>query len=200
MNQRVSNEALLEAGLSLMQAAGRPLERLPTKSRAMKFSLGNGETVRVRTCNDHVLVILADSAEKNARLNIEGTDHLLIVMPEVPRTDGRVIAYLVPAAEAVEAARRTHAEWLATRPSTKGNNRTWNLWFADDVAAGGGFARTWSRYRLPGEASTANAHGAVPATSTADRHSLGAVIAGARQAIANAAGVPIDAVKITVAL
>jgi hypothetical protein len=92
MSARVSNESLLEAGLTLMREAGRPLERLPTNSRAMKFSLSSGETVRVRTCNDHVLVVLADRAEKGARLNIEGTDYLLIVMPEVPRTIGAVSA------------------------------------------------------------------------------------------------------------
>jgi hypothetical protein len=200
MDARVSNESLLEAGLTLMQEAGRPLERLPTNSRAMKFSLSNGETVRVRTCNDHVLVVLADRAEQGASLNIEGTDYLLIVMPEVPRTVGPVRAYFLPTSVAVEAARRTHAEWLASQPSTRGNNRTWNLWFSDEVAKGGGFGRIWSQYRLPGRASTAATRSAADARVPGEGRSLGAVIAEARKSIAEAAGVPIDAVKITVAL
>ena len=85
---RVPNEELLEVGLSLMKRANRPLERLKTNTRSMQYALPNGETVRVRTCNDHVLVALAASARKGAALNIEGTDHLLIVMPEIPRTAG----------------------------------------------------------------------------------------------------------------
>ena len=95
----------------------------------MQYALPNGETVRVRTCNDHVLVALAASARKGAALNIEGTDHLLVVMPEIPRTGGSVIAYLVPTEIAVEAVRTTHADWLASNPNTKGKNRTWNIWF-----------------------------------------------------------------------
>jgi len=188
---RIPNEALLEVGLTLMMRAGRPLERLKTNTRSMQYALPNGETVRVRTCNDHVLVALAASARKGSALNIEGTDHLLIVMPEIPRTAGAVIAYLVPTPVAVEAVRTTHADWLASNPNTKGKNRTWNIWF-DEASKAGGFAKKWAMYRLPGSASTLK--------STAASGTLGDVIAAAKQQIATAAGVPIDAVKITVEL
>lgn len=202
MDGRVDNQALLEAGLQLMKQAGKPLERLPTNSRAMKYSLSNGESVRVRTCNDHILVVLAESASPNAKLNIQGTDFLLIVMPEVPRTPGAVIAYLVPTVVAVEAVRRAHAEWLASGPATKGNNRTWNIWFSDDAAKSGGFAKKWAQYRLSGSVSTRTEGLPDSAVREGRRTSnkLGDVIAAAKKQIAEAAGVPLDAVKISVEL
>lgn len=200
MVNRVSNQTLLEAGLSAMRATGNPMQKLPTSSRAMKYQLASGEIVRVRTCNDHVLVTLADSAEEDAALNIEGTDHLLIVMPEVPRTEGSVIAYFVPTPIAEKAVRQAHADWLNSKPSTKGNNRTWNIWFDDGAAPFSGFARKWSQYRLPVEISTVAISSPNNGALARDNRTLGAVIAEARKAIADAAGVAIEAVKISVAL
>lgn len=200
MENRVSNLALLEAGLSAMRSTGNPMQKLPTSSRAMKYQLASGETVRVRTCNDHVLVVLADSADEGATLNIEGTDHLLIVMPEVPRTDGPVIAYFVPTPIAEKAVRQAHAEWLNSKPLTKGNNRTWNIWFDDGPAAFRGFARKWSQYRLPIETATVASSSPNDEAPGRDYRPLGAVIAEARRAIADAAGVALEAVKISVAL
>src|SRR5271166_6556214 len=121
---RIDNNALLEAGLELMKRNGKSLSKQPSFGRKMLYSLPNGETVRVRTCNDHILIVVADSPALDAKLNIEETDWLLIVMPEIERTPGKVIAYLVPTAVAVEASRQTHSEWLATNPNTKGNNTT----------------------------------------------------------------------------
>src|SRR5436305_699929 len=98
--QRVDSSELLEAGLALMRRGGKPLTRMPTKGRAMLYQLSNGETLRVRTCNDHVLIVVGDSPEPESMSNIEGTDWLLVVMPEIERTRGRVLAYLIPASEA----------------------------------------------------------------------------------------------------
>lgn len=209
MKDKVPNEALVEAGISLMSQLGHTLERVSTQTRAMVYALPNGKTVRVRTCNDHILVVLADSPKLDAKLNIEGTDHLLIVMPETPRKIGPVIGYFVPTEVAVEAVRRSHAEWLASAPATAGNNRTWNLWFNGGKAGHEGFATKWQKYRLPGLASTAQQQptstsgpksGPREATMPARMRSLGDVIAEARRQIAEAAGVPIDAVKISVNL
>lgn len=197
---RVPNEALLEAGLALMEQAGKPLEKVPTNSRAMMYRLRGRETVRVRTCNDHILVVLADSADEGARLNIEGTDFLLIVMPETPRTAGQIIGYLVPTLIAADAVRRTHAEWLASSPNTKGKNRTWNIWFDDESPKAGGFAKRWAQYRLTGSATTHPITASATPWGSARSGKLGEVIAAARQQIADAAGVPMDAVKITVQL
>ncbi len=210
MRDKVPNQALLDAGISLLQAEGQHLRKIPTQTRAMIYELAGGEKVRVRTCNDHILVVLADGPELDAKLNIEGTDYLLIVMPETPRAPGPVVGYLVPTTVAVEAVRRAHSEWLASSPATKGNNRTWNLWFDDGQSPAGGFARKWREYRLAGSASTvplttapelaAKRTQAASASTTRSPRPLGDVIAEARRQIAEAAGVPIDAVKISVNL
>src|SRR5258707_15486035 len=102
----VPNESLLAAALELMKQNGKPLTKSHGHGRSMRYSLQNGESVRVRTCNDHILIVLGDQPSGNAKLNIEGTDWLLIAMPEVPRTPGKVRAYFVATEVAVEAARK----------------------------------------------------------------------------------------------
>ena len=109
---RIDNEVLRDAGLALMRENGKPLTRRPSSGRSMLYSMPNGESVRVRTSNDHILVVVADKPTPDAHLNIQGTDWLLIVMPEVERAEGKVIAYLVPAKEAEEAVRASHRAWL----------------------------------------------------------------------------------------
>ena len=151
---RVDNAELLEAGLELMRRNGKPLAKLASRGRAMLYRLPDGQTVRARTCNDHILIAVADSPTEGAKLNIEGTDWLLIVMPVVERMPGSVIGYLVPTAEAVDAVRRTHSEWLASNPNTRGKNTTWNLWFSPDgPEKARGFADKWAKYRLEGSIS-----------------------------------------------
>jgi hypothetical protein len=210
MTDKVPNQDLLTSGLALMSQAGRPLTKVQTQTRAMIYELETGDKVRVRTCNDHILVVLADSADADAKLNIEGTEYLLIVMPLKERTPGPVIAYFLPTNVAVESARSSHVEWLASNPATSGNNRTWNLWFDDEPTPWRGFAAKWRQYRVNGSASTATVD-PTPAPASANTgapapyrtqvaRSLGDVIAEARKQIADAAGVPIDAVKISVNL
>src|SRR5713101_747328 len=126
----VPNESLLAAALKLMEQNAKPLTKAQGFGRSMRYLLANGESVRVRTCNDHILIVLGNKASgDDAKLNIDGTDWLLVAMLETPRTPGNVIAYLVPTKVAVDAARSTHHAWLGTNPNTKGENKTWNLWF-----------------------------------------------------------------------
>lgn len=197
---RVSNESLATAGLSLMRQAGKPLTRVPTSTRAMIYSENSGKTVRLRTCNDHLLVVVADSPNSDAKLNIEGTDFVLIVMPETPRTPGPVVAYLVPASVVAAAARDTHERWLKTKPRTKGKNRTWNLWF-DDSGPGkaSGFGKKWESYRLQGRANTTGSTSRSSSVQTG-QPSLNDVISKARREISEAAGVPESAVRISLDL
>jgi hypothetical protein len=193
---KVPNGTLLAAGLELMAQSGQPLTRVPTKGRAMIYGTSDGKTVRVRTCNDHILVVLADSPDEGAHLNIEGTDYLLIVMPQAERSYGPIIAYLVPTPVAVDAARTTHRDWLATNPNTKGDNRTWNIWFDDDgPSKAHGFAKKWAKYRLGGTSITTSS-----AQAPAPVLKLGEVIAAAKRQIADVAGVSPEAVRISVDL
>jgi len=151
---KIPSETLRDCALKQLEKAGTPLEKLPTRSRAMLYEKQDGETVRIRTTNDPVLIAVADSTGPEANLNIEGTDHLLIVMPEAPRTPGPVLSYFVPTDVAVSAVRKARQEWLESNPNTKGDNRTWNIWFTDKDRPGGGFADKWSNYLIPVPAST----------------------------------------------
>lgn len=186
----IPNNDLLEAGLDLMDRNGHRLSKIPKTGAAKLYRLQNGETVRVRTCNDHVLLVVKDP-ETN-KLNIEGTDHLLVVMPEAERTPGDVIAYLIPAATAANAARTAFEEWLKTNPNTDGNNNSPNLWFSKGgPATSNNFAEKWSEYRLSGKARV----GLVQESST-DR--IRQEVETAREKISKAAGVPIESVRISI--
>lgn len=198
---RVDKALLLEAGVRLMAENGKPLTKLPSKGTAKLYSMATGETVRARTCNDHILIAVADEPSEGARLNVEGTDWIMLAMPEVPRTPGAVRVYLLPTEVVVDEVRRTHAEWLASRPNTKGENTTWNLWFRDDgPEKASGYARKWERYRLPGEARTDSSteSRAGGDDGTAGPSALREEISGARERIARLAGVPLNAVKVSI--
>ncbi|MCY3725738.1 MAG: hypothetical protein OXF95_03775 [Rhodobacteraceae bacterium] len=193
MPSRVSNKHLLEAGLTLLEESGKEFTKLPNKGRAMLYKFSNGETVRVRTCNDHILIAVADSTEENANLNIEGTDWLLIVMPEIPRTPGNVIAYLIPTNVAIKEVREAHKRWLSTNPKTRGQNTTWNLWFSNDgPKKANGYADKWSEYRLE--------YNSVSITEDSDSiiNPIKAEIVAARLRISNLAGVSPEAVHISI--
>jgi hypothetical protein len=195
MADRIESETLVQAGLDAMRRLGKPLAKQPSKGRAMIYALPSGETVRMRTCNDHVLIVVADSPSADAKLNIEGTDWLLLVMPEVERTAGKTVAYLLPVAEVESEARRTHREWLATQPNTKGQNTTWNLWFRKDAPGkANDYATKWARYKLQGVVEVVER----TSPSVSGANNVKAEVETARQRIAAAAGVPVEAVKITI--
>lgn len=200
LEDRVPNEALAQAGLELMKQGRKPLERIKSNGRAMIYRMSDGATVRLRTCNDHLLVVVADADDPDtACLNVDGTDFVLIVMPERQRTPGPVIGYLIPAGIVANAARSSHKDWLATRPNTKGDNRTWNLWFnKDGPSKANNFAEKWCQYRLTGSASAGLAAAVASSSSSSPPMKLGDVIALAKLQIAEAAGVSAERVKITI--
>jgi hypothetical protein len=194
MSERIESGTLVEAGLAAMSRAGKPLTKLPSKGRAMLYAMSNGETVRMRTCNDHLLIVVADRPSAEAKLNIEGTDWLLLVMPEVERSAGKIVAYLLPVSEVDAEARRTHREWLSTDPNTKGQNTTWNLWFRKDAPGkANDYATKWARYKLDSAVDVTDR-----AAPTQSGGNVKAEVEESRKRIAAAAGVPVEAVKITI--
>lgn len=197
---RVSNDALLAAGLELCAQNGKPLTRVDSFGRSMRYKTPDGKSVRVRTCNDHVLIVVADKPTSDARLNTEGTDFLLVVMPEVERTPGKVNAYLIPTSVAVNESRSSHQAWLDSNPNTKGDNKTFCLWFRKNApfARSGDYATKWAEYRLKGEATTDMPVSAVAVPVTTGDGSVKATVEAARQTIARVAGVSLDAVRITI--
>jgi hypothetical protein len=197
MDDRVPNEQLAAAALELMKRSGKPLERIKTTGRSMIYRLADGKTVRLRTCNDHLLVVLADNTDPDtAKLNVEGTDYVLIVMPERQRSAGPVVAYLIPSEVVSKAARLSHKEWLSGRPDSSGN-RTWNLWFGKDgPKAANGFAQKWQQYRIIGFAEAGSLSTTQSTLSPSTK--LSDVIASAKRQIADASGVALERIKITI--
>ena len=194
---KVDKNALLNAGLQSMAANGMELTKIPSRGTAKLFSMPNGETVRARTCNDHILIAVADEPKEGARLNIEGTDWIMLAMPEVPRTPGKVLVYLLPTDEVVEEVRTAHRNWLASRPDTRGNNRAWNLWFDESGPKKAcGYKKKWSKYLLSGEETTRERH--LSSVEDQDTSPLLKEIQIARVRIAKLAGVGDEAVHISV--
>ena len=203
-SDRIDNEVLLKAGLELMATNGTPLKKIPSQGRSMIYKMTHGETVRVRTCNDHILVVVADKPAENAKLNIEGTDWLLIVMPEIERTAGKIIAYLVQTDIVVHEVRESHSTWLNSNPNTKGNNTTWNLWFDRSYYGHDGRLRKhdyfekWADYRLKGEVTSTQIENGLFNRKQGDSVTIKREIETARLRIAHAINVFPEAVKISI--
>ena len=203
---RVDNDVLVKAGLALVSKNGNPLTKQPSRGRSMIYRMKSGDSVRIRTCNDHVLVVIADDPQDiDSKLNIQGTDWLLIVMPEIQRTAGRVISYLVPTNVAVEAVRKSHQAWIDSEPDTHGENTTWNLWFDISSSYSGTearilkheFERRWEEYRLKGSVLTSD----FTEVQDDEEITIGGIKAEieiARRRIAHLARVEPQAVKISV--
>ena len=198
MESRVSNRVLLRAALKLMGQNGCPLTDKYTAGRSNIYEMSNGETVRVRTSNDPILVVLAETPEPDAKLNIQGTDWLLFVMLEKKRTEGNVIGYLVPTQKAVNDVREAHQNWLNTSPNTKGNNRTWNIWFDESGRkTANRYAEKWADYRLEGTVSTHDV-GATSSPSERPGFDIGEEIAAMQARIARGTGLPPNFIKVSI--
>ena len=204
LKDRIDNEVLLNAGLVMMRNNGKSLKKISSPGRSMIFAMENGETVRVRTCNDHVLIVVADKPAENANLNIEGTNWLLIVMPAVERTAGRIIAYLVQTEIVASAIREGHKNWLNSNPNTKGKNTTWNLWFDKNYYGNDGrlekhkYFEKWAEFRLEGEVSSLEIENELISQQQGNSVTIKKEIETARRRIAHAAAVLPEAVKIFV--
>lgn len=197
---KVDKEELLQAGLRLMQKSGKPLKKAPSNGTAKIFSLPNGETVRARTCNDHIMIVIADEPHLDAKLNIEGTDWVMLTMPETPRTPGPVVVYLLPTEKLISDARQSHGAWLKTHPRTNGRNTTWNLWFEGEGHPWNGYAKKWEEYRIPGAASTSDikTEGLSDTELKPNPSLLKDEIGLSRERIAKLAGVSVEAVRVSI--
>lgn len=206
---KIDSADLMQVAMRLMSANGKPLEKLPSRGREQVFGLPDGETVRVRTCNDRRLIVNADEPHVDAKLSIEGTNWLLVVIPEVARTPGPVSAYLVPAGVAVLEVRRSHGAWLESHPRTNGQNKAWKIEFDGKDAPWESFASKWAQYRLPGSVDTQELAAASPtaavltsampvAPDSQEPTALRMEIDTARHRIAQIAGVSVEAVRVSI--
>jgi hypothetical protein len=198
MSSRVENSSLLAAGLESMATAGKPLAKVNTGTRSMMYRMSDGGSVRVRTCNDHILVVIATASNNRPTLNIEGTDYLLFVVPQVERTKGAIEAYLLPTLEVSRSVRSAYADTLSKIDGIHNHSTTCNLWLADGEGAAFGFRSRWAAFRLTGASASITTSRTAPAKPASPPTTLGDAIEAAKEQIARAAGVPLDRVKITV--
>jgi hypothetical protein len=140
---------LRQHAIEAMEKFGRPIERCSGVGSKQLFEDPAGETVCLRTHNDRRLVVTTSSTEPNAKLDIEGTNYLLIAMPQSRREHGPTDVYLVPTPVAAQAIRKAHEAWLSTSPNTKGSNTTWKLEFDQTKYDWeSNFAAKWLEYRI----------------------------------------------------
>ena len=204
MSNRISNNTLVKAGVTLMRKNNKPIEETKSRGRSMIYELSNKETVRIRTCNDHVLICVASSPDIDAKLNIEGTDWILLVMPAVERTAGNIKAYLLPTNIVVEEVRKAHQKWLDSNPNTKGKNTTWNLWFREHRVPGrsGGYGNKWKNFLLDGEVSSIdtedNRTEVFEKSSSSENGNIRNEVEKAKHRLADLAGVKPEAVRISI--
>ena len=212
----VEKNDLIDAGLELMEKNGKPLTK-STWSTQKIGKMKNGETVRVRTCKMHGFVCNPPANkprnEKGERkLNIEGTDWVLYIMLDTPYTPGKVRAYLLPTKELVEEFRNVHRDRLESMDDSNNNPLNLFLW-NKDYEGRVTYEQKWKKYRLEGEASTGVREPVLVEEELISQeeeeseysensdNSIGSInteIKTARQRIARIAGVPEEAVKVTI--
>jgi hypothetical protein len=174
---------LEQAGLELMRLNGMPLTKRekPGRGGPKLYDRPDGQTVLVRTCVDRRLLTRSLTPDQRM-LDIEkhNADWLLIVIPSGKRAAGKVEAYLVPSKEAAEEVKTAHKRWLDADPQR--TSQTPVLRFDEKLT------RKWEHHRLSGE----------PASTAGTASPLQEEIAAARRRIAALAGVPHEAVQVTI--
>ena len=119
----IDTKVLRRTGLELMRKNGRQLTKKFGISQI--YGMKNGtdiQTVRLKTHNDQILMIKSDSPYPDAKLSIEGTDWILLVMPRKKRSEGSIIGYLIPTSEVVDRARRSQRCLARSRPQHQWRN------------------------------------------------------------------------------
>lgn len=144
-----STEALRSIGLAAMERSGRVLTRVASERRGQLYVMPDGCRVRLRTNNDRRVIVTTDDTRSDAKLDLDGCDFVLLVVPKQRRQRGPIEVYLVPFSEVQAAFATAHADWLASLPKTRGQNHTWQLFFDEGKpASAASFADKWRAYRI----------------------------------------------------
>ena len=144
-----TTDALRSVGLAAMERSGQPLTRTASDRRGQLYVIADGRRVRLRTNNDRRVIVTTDDTRSDAKLDLDGCDFVLLVVPKQRRQRGQVEVYLVPFSEVRAAVATAHADWLASLPKTRGQNHTWQL-FLDEgkPASAANFADKWRAHRI----------------------------------------------------
>jgi hypothetical protein len=211
MLEKIPNKVLKTCALELMALNGQPLEMMSSRGRSMLYKLQTGATVRVRTSNDPVLVVGAESTDNGLKLNISGTDFILLVMPEKPRTWGEVKGYLIPTSEAISAIKSANPTAFTGRQENHQKGTALTIWFQSSDRLDSNFNEKWLKYLLKSRVDASDYqdlhednHGErvkkKKARTAKNNMTVGDVIDEARKRISTITGLPVKSVKIEVRL
>src|SRR5262249_40368260 len=118
----IRTEHLRSALMTLMEREGTPLARVSGRHGLAKvYRIPNGKTVLVRTNHKPAIMTVAASGVADAHIAFEDVDHVAIAFPGERRNS--VVAYLIPAHEAVRHVREKHAKWLERQPGGVSTSR-----------------------------------------------------------------------------
>jgi hypothetical protein len=191
---KVPNRDLRQAFLTLMDRAGKPIERCPNATPGQRgpspeiYRLRTGQTVRLRTNNKPAAMALAKNGAVDAHLPFEDEDFLGIAFLS---GEQKVAGYLVPSAVAAKAFREGHRLWLAADASHSRETKTRILFFDSEAKLDRphhNYDSKWSKYCL----------GEIDLEEAATPSSLDQEIAEARRRIALKAHRPESAVRISI--
>ena len=198
-----------------MAKSERRFEPVPSSGRSMIYRTDNEMTLRLRTSNDHVLVIVANPQGDSWDLNIKGTDLVLVVMPTHPRSVGEVRGFLVPTDVLVDAVFDEYRSPLSMPPSSDATPYAVPLAFGASSDDGSSFATTWEKYLLEASVDAGDFISEPDKRPTArpsprgrrkrfhqeplsSDQSVADIISDAKRRIARITGVPVEAVSVEV--
>lgn len=142
-----TTEELRRVGLDAMKRCSGELTKSTTHRGQIYYTVDK-KLVRLRTNNDRLILTATDGTNPTAKLDLEGCDLVLLVVPRIKRMRGTVEVYLIPLQDIKSAFELSHRDWLKDA-NTKGSNFTWQLALdAAKPASMGGYAERWLKYRL----------------------------------------------------
>jgi len=213
MVEKIPNKVLRLCALDIMENSDLPIKEVPSPGRSMIYKLSSGETVRLRTSNDPVLVVAVEPSDVGPKLNIEGTDKLLLVMPEQPLNRWEnIVGYLMPTSEVIAAIKSSYPKFFDRQTNRLKTKQALTLSFEDSGKPSGGFEGKWERYLLPMKCPARAFQDEVKPVQKVKKVSsprqrpkgqpetVNDVIAEARERISEITKVPIKSVKVSVSL
>jgi hypothetical protein len=122
-----TTNALRSIGLAALERTGCGPTRVASERRGQLYTMSDGRTVKLRTNNDRRVIVTTDDTRSNAKLDLEGCDFVLLVVPK----------------------QIANADWLASLPKTRDQNHTWQLFLNEGKpASGANFSGKWHTYRI----------------------------------------------------
>jgi hypothetical protein len=188
----IPTPTLRRAFLEMLRKNGQQAERVGETLEVYK--LPDGKTFRLRTNNQPALMAKVASGDVAARLPFEGENYVGVAFPAVGNPHV-IVCYLVPSDVAAKAIRVSHKNWMVEKKTRSRDNQSRLLRFdgrPDHPSRG--FEQRWHQY-LIGEI---DLDALPPEKMEIDTSELTREIMAAKKHLAGVAGVPVNAVSITI--